>query len=224
MQNLPLPVAVLFSGQGTNLKTLAQAAANQQLNIAIRCAICNKPTAQGIQHALTHGLQTHIIDHRQYPDKPAFEQDLANALDAAQVELIILAGFMRILSAGFVQRFSGKMINLHPSLLPRHRGLDTHQRALAAGDREHGSSIHLVVPELDNGPVIAQYRMPIAPHDTPISLAQRLAPHEHRLLQAVIALFTQCAIQVKSRQVMFNGQALRQPLLLDQNISWPINN
>ncbi len=223
MSHKPLPVAVLFSGRGGNLKAMALSAENGQLNIAIRCVVCNQPSAPGITHALSHHLLTHVIDHRQYSDRQAFESRLMEALDNAQVELIILAGFMRVLSDDFVNHFAGKMINLHPSLLPKYRGLDTYSRALAAGDRQHGSSVHLVEPELDNGPVIAQYRLPIKSGDTPESLAQRLAPHEHRLLQAVIALFADRAIQVKSRQVMFNGQPLRQALLLDHDIHWPIN-
>jgi len=223
MPNTALPVAILFSGRGSNLKALTQSTINGQLNLDIRCVICNHPSAAGIQHAIDHGLPLHIIDHRQYSDKVAFEQGLHHTLLAAGVELIILAGFMRILSADFVDHFAGKIINLHPSLLPKYRGLNTHHRALTNGDKQHGSSVHLVESELDNGVVIAQYKMPIQADDTPETLAQRLAPQENRLLQAVTALFARGDIQVESQQVMLNNQPLNQVLLLDQTIHWPIN-
>lgn len=216
-----LPVAVLISGRGSNLKALADAVANRQLNVQIRAVISNRPAAAGIQYALEHGLNTHVIDHRLYPDKAAFERDLSQAIDAAQVELIILAGFMRVLSNEFVQHYADRMINLHPSLLPKYPGLETHRRALEAGDTEHGASIHMVEATLDNGPVIAQYRMSVSQDDTAGTLAARLAPHEHRLLQAVTALFARNAIEVQSGLIMYKDQPLKQPLVLDQDLTWP---
>lgn len=221
MQHSPLSVAILFSGRGGNLHSLAAAIEQQQLNIRIRCAISNRPQAAGLRHAMHYALPTHIIDHREYQHKNAFEHALSKAIDAEPIDLIIMAGFMRVLSAEFVQRYSGKIINLHPSLLPKYRGLDTHQRALTAGDNEHGASVHLVEPELDNGPVIAQYRLPIEHNDTAQSLAERLAPHEHRLLQVVTALFAARVIQVDYNQITLNGQRLKQPLLLDRDLVWP---
>ncbi len=215
----PLSVAVLFSSRGGNLQALARSASSGNLNIHIRGTICNRPSAAGIRHALHYALPLHIIDHRQYSDRAGFERDLMRALDASQVELVILAGFMRILSDTLVMRYAGRMINLHPSLLPKYRGLNTHQRALDAGDRIHGASVHLVVPELDNGPVIAQYRMAIQANDDAATLAERLAPHEHRLLQTVTELFAQRALQVKSDKVIHAGQPLPGPLQLDHDLA-----
>lgn len=223
MVSTPLSVAVLISGRGSNLEALAMAAANQQLNIQIQAVISNRPAAAGIRHAQHYGLKTHIIDHRLYADKTAFEHNLTHAIDAADVELIILAGFMRVLSSDFVQQYTGKIINLHPSLLPKYPGLDTHHRVLEAGDSEHGASVHLVEPELDSGPVIAQYRMPVNHGDSAQTLAQRLAPHEHRLLQAVTALFAAGAIQVESGQINFKNQPLLAPLILDQGLNLTLN-
>ncbi len=223
MATAPLSVAVLISGRGSNLEALARSAANQQLNIQIQAVISNQPAAPGIRHARQYGLKTHIIDHRSYVDKTAFEHDLIRAIDAAKVELIILAGFMRVLSSDFVQQYAGQIINLHPSLLPKYPGLDTHHRVLEAGDVEHGASVHLVEPELDSGPVIAQYRMPVNANDTAETLAQRLAPHEHRLLQAVTALFAVGAIQVESGQIYFENQPLRAPLILGQGLNLTFN-
>lgn len=216
----PLPVAVLISGRGGNLRALASAA--DELNIRIHAVISNRPCAGGIRHALDHALPVHIIDHREYDQPAAFERDLQRALQGASIELIIMAGFMRVLSSEFVRRFEGRMINLHPSLLPKYRGLNTHQRALEAGEQEHGASVHLVVPELDSGPVIAQYRMPVLPGDTAQTLAERLAPQEHRLLLAVTALFARRAIEVQSGRPLLNGQVLDRPLQLGNGLDWPL--
>lgn len=218
--NQRLRCAVLFSGRGSNLNAIAEAVRRQQLAIDIAAAITNQPASVGLQHALTHALPIWIIDPKQYTEKQSYEQRLAAAIDSSNADLIILAGFMRILSSAFVERYTGRLINLHPSLLPKYRGLDTHQRALDNHDSQHGASVHFVTPELDAGPVIAHYCMAIDAEDDALSLAQRLAPHEHRLLLAVIALFASASVSVSNDILCIDDQPLVKPLLLDQTIHW----
>ncbi len=152
--------------------------------------ISNVPNAGGLDKALAHGVATGIADHQTFgKDRIAFEAELQRQLVLAKPDIICLAGFMRILSGEFVDKWPGQILNIHPSLLPRYPGLHTHQRALEAGDRQHGASVHLVTPDLDAGPILGQISMPIYPDDTAQSLAQRLVPLEHRLYPAVLHRF-----------------------------------
>lgn len=176
--------------------------------------ISNRPQAGGLERARRAAIDTVVLDHRAYPERNRFDIDLAAAIDTMQPQLVILAGFMRILSDGFVQRYSGRMINLHPSLLPKYRGLDTYRRVLAAGDAQHGASVHFVSPELDSGPVIAQAQIPIYSADDEAALKRRLAPVEHRLLVAAARLFAQGRLGYRSGQVLLDGNVLRHPLIL----------
>ena len=178
----PMRVAVLLSGAGSTLRAIVAA----RLNIEI-VAVLSDRDAAGLAFAQTLGLNALCIQRHDYGTKRAFETAMIDALDAVNPGLIVLAGFMRVLSATMVARFAGRMINLHPSLLPKYPGLDTHARALAAGDGEHGASVHWVTAELDGGPVIAQMRTAILPDDTAASLAARLKPIEHALVVSVLA-------------------------------------
>ena len=211
---------VLFSGRGGNLQAIASAIAAGQLNARIIAAISNRPSAAGLRHALAHRLPTHIIDHQLATDLQHCEQQLQHCIDTYAPDLIILAGFMRVLSPDFVQHYHGRIINLHPSLLPKYQGLNTHQRALDNGDDNHGASVHFVTPELDGGPVIANFTLSINNKDTATTLANRLAPQEHRLLLAVIALFSRHAIQLRNQTIYFDDQPLTCPLQLDSEIHW----
>lgn len=212
--------AILFSGRGSNLNAIAAAEKTGHLDIDIVAAITDRPTSPGIHHALEYALPVWIIDPKQYTEPGHFEQRLASAIDGSEADLIVMAGFMRILSDAFVQRYAGRMINLHPSLLPKYRGLNTHTRVLENSDTIHGASVHIVTPELDAGPVIAQYQMPVLAADTAASLAERLAPHEHRLLLAVIALFSTDSVSVSGNDIKVKQNTLTKPLLLDQDINW----
>jgi len=217
----PLPVTVLISGRGSNLEALLEAQAAGQLEIAVRRVITDKPRAGGLAHAERHGVPARVIDHREHPDRQAFDTALATAIEPDRSQLVILAGFMRVLGSNVVERFRGRMINLHPSLLPRHRGLHTHRRVLEAGEREHGASVHFVTPALDSGPVIAQVRMPVRAGDDPAALARRLAPLEHRLLLATTALFPARRVELHGNDVHLDGRPLATPLLLDRDLHWP---
>ncbi len=154
-------------------------------------------------------------DARSFPDRPAFDHELAAAVAASQPDWVVCAGYMRILGDAFIDRFRGRLLNIHPSLLPKYRGLRTHARALEAGDNEHGASVHLVIPELDAGAIIAQTSVPILPDDTAQTLAQRLLPREHALLLAVLRLAVAGRITEHGAQARFDGQPLFRPLRLD---------
>ncbi len=211
----PLPFAVLISGQGSNLAALIDATHHGLIAGEIRQVISDRPAA-GLEHARRAHIPARIVERVAYPGRIAFEAALADALDAANIEWIVLAGFLRVLSAAFCRRFASRMINLHPSLLPKYRGLDTHRRALAAGDTLHGATVHLVTAELDGGPLIAQAAIPIEPGDEPQRLATRLAPLEHRLLVAVTALIAARRLTATPGGIELDGRPLTQVLTLDQ--------
>ena len=183
-------VVVLISGGGTNLQAIIDGQQNGSLPIEITAVISNKPDVKGLQRAETANIATAVVDHRPYgADRAAFADALTQALIPHRVDVICLAGFMRVLTAGFVGQWNGRMLNIHPSLLPLYKGLHTHARALAAGDRIHGCTVHEVTPALDDGPILGQARVPVLPDDTPDSLAARVLIQEHRLYPAVLKRF-----------------------------------
>ncbi len=188
------------------------ASADGRLHARIRTVISDRSTAPGLQRAREGKLDTVTVERGTYPDSETFENDLAMSIESAQPDLVVLAGFMRVLRPEFVNRFAGQMINIHPSLLPRHKGLETHRRALEAGDAEHGASVHFVTPNLDGGPVLAQIRMPVRADDTPQSLADRLLPLEHQLLVDSVALFAQQRVQCRDEQILLDNQILGRPV------------
>ena len=179
--------------------------------------ISNRPDAAGLTFASEAGIATRVVAHDDFAERDAFDAALAEAIDAFRPQLIVLAGFMRILGDAFINRFCGRMINVHPSLLPDFRGLHTHRRALEAGRKVHGASVHFVTPELDSGPVIAQVRIPVLPDDTPETLAARLLPHEHRLLPAVVELIATSRIEWRDGQIFYDNQRLQAPLDLSRD-------
>ena len=184
-----LPVVVLISGRGSNLKAILDAVTHDSLPIAIRAVISNRPQAPGLQFAQAAGVPTVTLDHRSFPTREAFDTALAQTIDRYDPRLVVLAGFMRILGRDFIARYRGRLINIHPSLLPLFPGLDTHARAIAAGAKEHGATVHFVTDEVDGGPIIAQARVPVRPDDTPTTLAARVLEQEHRLLPQALRDF-----------------------------------
>lgn len=180
-------LVILISGRGSNAAAIIDAAARGLLSVPIHAVIADRP-APGLELAAERGIDTAMLPRKAFADREAFEAALAETIAGYCPVLIALAGFMRVLSTGFVDRHAGRMVNIHPSLLPRYRGLDTHARALAAGDAEHGASVHWVTPELDAGPVIAQARVPVRPGDDAQTLADRVLEQEHRLYPAALAL------------------------------------
>lgn len=193
-----LNLVVLISGRGSNLQAILEAIAQQTLHARISLVISNNPAAVGLDRARKAGVAVAVVDHRHYATRMDFENALQIAIDAQAPDLIVLAGFMRVLGADFVRYYRGRLVNIHPSLLPAYPGLNTHARALAAGEKEHGATVHFVTPEVDGGPIIAQARVPVLPDDTVERLAQRVLHAEHVLLPHVLEDFAQGRVRYPS--------------------------
>ncbi len=215
MSRPPLDVVVLISGRGTNLQALMDAAAAGRIRARIRAVISNVASAPGLARAAAAGVATQVVDHRAYGSREDFDRALAERVDAWRPGLVVLAGFMRVLTAGFVDRYRGRLVNIHPSLLPAFPGLDTHRRALAAGVREHGVTVHFVTPELDGGPPIACARVPVVAGDDPERLAARVLEREHRLLPEVVGWFAAGRLALDATgAVRLDGRVLASPVVL----------
>jgi len=211
---MPLPrIAVLASGRGSNLQALLDAIGGGRLQAQVAGVFSDRPDAPALQRVPPPLRWS--ADARAFPDRAAFDDALGDAVAACAPDWIFCAGYMRILGEAFVRRFEGRLLNVHPSLLPRYKGLRTHARALQAGDAEHGASVHFVVHELDAGAVVAQVRIPVLPGDTPDALAARLLPEEHRLVVAVMGLAVAGRLSERDGQVHVDGQCLFRPLQLD---------
>ena len=206
--------AVLISGTGSNLKALIDAIAATSLDLNIVRVVSNRAEAPGIVHATTAAIPVSVISHIDFPDRQTHDAAVAEVLQQSGAELIILAGYMRILSEDFTRQFDGRMINLHPSLLPLYKGLDTYNRVLQSGDTETGASIHFVTAGLDSGPVIAQVKLPVLPGDDANSLKAKLGPLEHKLLIAAVDLFCKREITYHQDAVSYRGEILKCPLQL----------
>ena len=207
-------LAVLISGRGSNLAAIVRAIDAARLNAEICAVISNRPAAAGLTLARARGLPAEVVDHRHFADREAFEARLTECIDAQRPDLVVLAGFMRVLTAGFVQRFPGRLLNIHPSLLPRYPGLRTHQRALAAGDAEHGATVHVVSDALDGGPAIAQITVSVQAGDSPERLAARVLQQEHHLLPTVLQWFAAGRLDLSATPPRLDGQPLTQPYAL----------
>lgn len=179
-------LVVLISGRGSNMRSILEAAQAGSLDVDIAAVISNRPDAAGLTFAAEEGIDTAVIDHKQFENRDQFDQALASKIDEYEADFVILAGFMRILTEGFVAHFAGRLINIHPSLLPKFKGLHTHQRAIDAGETEHGASVHFVTAELDDGPVILQAKVPVLADDDANTLAARVLEQEHLLYPAAI--------------------------------------
>jgi phosphoribosylglycinamide formyltransferase-1 len=210
----PPGLVLLISGRGSNALAIIDAATTGRIDAPVHAVIADR-SAAGLDAAAERGIDTATVPRRAFGDRSTFERALAETVDGFEPGLIALAGFMRVLSAGFVQRYAGRMVNIHPSLLPRYRGLDTHARALAAGDREHGASVHWVTPELDAGPVIAQARVAVEPGDTAERLAARVLAQEHRLYPATLALLLADPVSSSHDTLQTNPPP---PLVLDRDL------
>lgn len=214
----PLRLAVLISGSGSNLKALIDARQAGRLDLEFVQVIANREAAGGLDHARAAGIPWTVINADNTDSEEGEDQALRECLDAAQPDLVLLSGYMRVLGPELVAAFTGRIVNQHPSLLPRFKGLDTYHRVLAAGDEEHGASVHFVTAELDDGPVIAQVRVPVLAGDDPQALAARLGPEEHRLLEAVMELFIQRRVSMVRGGVEVDGRLLDQPLELRDGV------
>lgn len=213
----PLSLTVLISGTGSNLQALIDAIGNDLNDVEIIHVISNVPDAPGLEKAHAAGIETSVLDHREFADRDEFDRSLAVLMASGDPGLVLLAGFMRIIGPNVLEPFAGRMINLHPSLLPLYSGTDTYQRALEAGDRKHGASMHFVTEELDGGPVLSQVVIPVLPGDNPESLAARLSPNEHRLVVATVDFIAHNAVECRNREIRINGETLDRPLRLQDN-------
>ena len=199
-------IVILISGLGSNMQALLEA----KLPCQIAAVISNREDVPGLETARMHGIPTTVIPHKNYPDRAAFDAALAETIEHYEADLVVLAGFMRILTAGFVERYRGKLINIHPSLLPAYPGIDTHQRALQDGVRIHGCTVHFVTPDLDHGPIIIQAAVPVLHDDTPQSLSARVLCEEHRIYPQAVRWL--CRNQVWLDEIgRVAGDRLEQP-------------
>ena len=199
-------VVVLVSGRGSNLQAIINAAARGELPADIRAVISSDPGAPALARARTAGIPTHVVNHRDFTTRELFDQTLMQRIDAYQPQLVVLAGFMRILGRGFIDHYAGRLLNIHPSLLPAFPGLNTHARALQSGASYHGASVHFVTHEVDGGPVILQAAVPVFPDDAPETLAERVLMEEHRIYPLAIGWFLAGRLSIADGRVLLDGQ------------------
>lgn len=204
-------VVALISGRGSNLQALIDAAQQGNLSADLVAVISNRPQAAGLDRAQQVGIETVAIDHEAYPDRDSFDRALRQAIDSFEPQLIVLAGFMRILGSEIVDHYAGRMLNIHPSLLPKYRGLHTHQRALEAGDTLHGCSVHFVTNELDGGPIIVQAQVPIMSGDDADTLAARVLTQEHLIYPLAVRWFAEGRLRMDKTRVLLDGLPLATP-------------
>lgn len=212
-------IVVMISGRGSNAMAVIEACHGGLIDGQVVKVISDQPEAVGLQRAQAHGISTACVDAAQHGDRGSLERALTASIDEASPTLVVLAGFMRVLSAEFLAPYAGRMLNIHPSLLPLHRGLNTHARALAAGDTLHGASVHFVTAELDGGPVLSQALLTIHPTDTAATLSDRVLQLEHRLLPATVALLGKETVELNHESIFVNTTALASPLRLGIELS-----
>jgi phosphoribosylglycinamide formyltransferase-1 len=208
-----LPVVALISGRGSNLRAIAERASAGDLPIEIRAVVSDRTDAAGLEWARQAGLRTAALSPRGFPDRDSYDRALAELVESVEPGLVILAGFMRILGPAFVDRFAGRMLNIHPSLLPAYRGLHTHRRVLEAGDSVHGASVHFVTRELDGGPVVLQARVPVCSGDDEATLAARVLRQEHRIYPEVVGWFARGRLRLADGAAWLDGRRLDVPVL-----------
>ncbi|RZI19777.1 MULTISPECIES: phosphoribosylglycinamide formyltransferase [Pseudomonas] len=201
-------VVVLLSGTGSNLQALIDSTLTGDSPVRIAAVISNRSDAYGLQRARNAGIQTRSLDHKAFEGREAFDQALIELIDAFEPKLVVLAGFMRILSADFVRHYEGRLLNIHPSLLPKYKGMHTHQRALDAGDSEHGCTVHFVTEELDGGPLVVQAVVPVESGDSAQTLAQRVHTQEHRIYPLAVRWFVEGRLILGEQGALLDGQLL----------------
>ena len=202
-------IVSLISGRGSNFEAIYKAAQAKSWDVRFTGLIANQLEAKGLAFAESVGIPTAVIDHRAYPSREAFDRALMQQIDAFSADLVVLAGFMRILTPGLIEHYEGRMINIHPSLLPRFPGLHTHERALEAGDRVHGATVHFVSAGVDEGPIICQSEVPVLPNDTPSELAARVLKTEHQIYPLAVEWFIQGRLQITGNRVRVDPPELQ---------------
>ena len=210
-ESQPISTVVLISGNGSNLQAIIDAVKEGALPIELRAVISNNAQANGLKRAAQAGIRTHVLSHKQFADRESFDEALQQLIDRYHPKLLVLAGFMRILTESFVRHYHGRMINIHPSLLPKYRGLNTPQRALQTGEKHHGATVHFVTHELDGGPAIIQAVVPVLDNDTNESLAARVLEQEHKIFPLAIRWFAQGRLKLSDNSTVLDGRTLQQP-------------
>lgn len=210
-------LVVLISGSGSNLQAIIDAIKNKQLNAKIRAVISNQVSAMGLERAAEENITTHVIEHKRYANRDFFDQALMQVIDSLKPDLVVLAGFMRILTDNFVEHYQHRLLNIHPSLLPRYKGLNTHQKAITNGDKIHGASVHYVGTELDSGPVVIQAEVPVLATDTAETLAKRVLKEEHKIYPLAIKLHIEGRLAFDNDRLTLDGQVLTKPLRWKNN-------
>ncbi|GEC94391.1 MAG: Phosphoribosylglycinamide formyltransferase [Pseudomonadota bacterium] len=196
-------LVILISGRGSNMEAIIRA---QIPGAEVSAVIANRPDAEGLAFAVDQGIVTQVVDHKAYPSREAFDAALADAIDAHRPDLVVLAGFMRVLTDAFVTRYAGRLLNIHPSLLPSFPGLHTHRKALEAGVRVHGATVHFVTPTLDCGPVVIQAAVPVLPGDDEAALARRVLEQEHRIYPQAVRWFVDGRLTLTDGRVLVQGE------------------
>lgn len=204
----PCRLVVLISGSGSNLQAIIDACGRGEINANIAAVISNKADAYGLERAKNAGIQTRVLSHKDFDSREAYDAELMDIIDSFEPNLVVLAGFMRILTPNLVQKFKGKMLNIHPSLLPKYQGLNTHQRAIDAKDDVHGVSVHFVTEELDGGPVVLQAKVPVLENDTAETLAQRVHQQEHIIYPLVVKWFSEQRLKMEADYAVFDEKQL----------------
>lgn len=195
-------IVILISGRGSNMEAIVQRCAAEGWPARVVAVVANKPDAAGLRFATAQGIATAVVDHRQQPSREAFDSALAQAIDGFRPDLVVLAGFMRILGTAFVQRYEGRLLNIHPSLLPAFPGLHTHRRAIEAGCKLAGATVHFVTPELDHGPIVMQSAVPVLPSDDEAALAARVLATEHVIYPQSVRWFVEGALSLEQGRVI----------------------
>ncbi len=217
-----LRVVVLISGRGSNLQALVERTAGSEPPVSVVAVVSDRAVAAGLTWAESRGLATAVLEPAAFADRESYDRELARVVERHRPDLVALAGFMRILTADFVDRFEGRMLNIHPSLLPRHRGLHTHRHVLEAGETEHGASVHFVTRELDGGPVVLQARVAVLPADDVQSLAARVLSQEHRIYPLCVQWFASGRLRYAEGTAWLDGRKLQQPLVLEESDEIPV--
>jgi len=211
----PLRLGVLISGRGSNMQAVARACLEKRVNAEVAVVLADRDTAGGLAIAQQLGINAEVVAWKSFVERAAFERELIARLEAHRVAIIVLAGFMRVLSPEFASQYEGRIINIHPALLPLYRGLNTHSRVLAAGDAQHGASVHFVTAELDGGPVILQSRLDVRPGETEHDLAARVLATEHVILPRVIGWLAEGRLIWRDGRPWLDGQPLETPVVED---------
>ncbi len=213
-------IVILISGRGSNMVALIDAAASGTLPVRVAAVLANRPDAKGLEVAAAAGVVTRVVDHRLYSDRESFDAAMAEAIDAYSPDLVVLAGFMRILSDGFVAHYEGRLINIHPSLLPSFPGLHTHQRALDDGVRVHGCTVHFVTPTLDHGPIVVQAAVPVLDGDDATVLAARVLEQEHRIYPLAVRWFAEGRLRLEDGRVRLDAPQEYASCLISPQVTW----